>query len=261
MSNQDYCVYLTIYKGNKLPPFYIGSSSVKRIQKGYKGTPVSKLYKNIWLKEKKFNVHLFDVKIISFHKTRSDASKKEVYLQKQLNVKDNALYINMGYWNNGHLVYSKSREALRVVANKRRGYKHSEETKKKISIAHLGRKHTKETRDMWKDGRRKGKNNHQFGKSLTEEHKNKIRQKQLGVPCPQRARYGRPSTMKGKNLSKETKIKMSKLIWEITIPGKSPEIVFLLAEWCLKFGYRYDCVRPAFLKKGSYKGIKGKLVP
>ena len=30
-----YCVYLTIYTGNKLPPFYIGSTSLKKINKGY----------------------------------------------------------------------------------------------------------------------------------------------------------------------------------------------------------------------------------
>lgn len=42
-----YCTYLTIYSGSKLPPFYMGSSSLKRIQAGYKGSVKSKLYKNI----------------------------------------------------------------------------------------------------------------------------------------------------------------------------------------------------------------------
>ena len=30
-----YCVYLTIYRGNKLPPFYIGYSSINKIKAGY----------------------------------------------------------------------------------------------------------------------------------------------------------------------------------------------------------------------------------
>lgn len=29
---KKFCVYCTVYSGNKLPPFYIGSSSVSRIK-------------------------------------------------------------------------------------------------------------------------------------------------------------------------------------------------------------------------------------
>ena len=43
-----YCVYLTVYSGNLLPMFYIGSSSVKKIQNGYCGSISSKKYKNVF---------------------------------------------------------------------------------------------------------------------------------------------------------------------------------------------------------------------
>jgi hypothetical protein len=33
-----FAVYLTSYKGNKLPPFYIGSSSVSALNSGYHGS-------------------------------------------------------------------------------------------------------------------------------------------------------------------------------------------------------------------------------
>jgi hypothetical protein len=54
-SNTIYCTYLTIYSGNKLPPFYIGSTSVNRISNGYHGSVSSKRYKSIWLEELKTN--------------------------------------------------------------------------------------------------------------------------------------------------------------------------------------------------------------
>lgn len=44
-----YCTYLTVYKGNKLPPFYIGYTSVDNIlNKSYRGSPESKKYKSVW---------------------------------------------------------------------------------------------------------------------------------------------------------------------------------------------------------------------
>ena len=37
-----YCTYLTIYLGNKLPPFYIGYTKIKNIEKNYNGTVTKK---------------------------------------------------------------------------------------------------------------------------------------------------------------------------------------------------------------------------
>lgn len=89
-----FCVYLTVYSGNKLPPFYIGSSSVHRLNQGYRGSVSSKEYKSVWKEELMKNPSLFKTKIISLHSKRSDAMLKELDLQSKLNVVCNKLYVN-----------------------------------------------------------------------------------------------------------------------------------------------------------------------
>jgi len=105
-----YCVYLTIYRGNKLPPFYIGSSSVRKVARGYRGSVTSKEYKNIWLSELKLNPQLFSSIIIASFSTRQEAYDKEDCIQRTLQVIRNPLYINRSYacvryggqaWNKG----------------------------------------------------------------------------------------------------------------------------------------------------------------
>lgn len=115
---KDYCVYLTSYSGNKLPPFYIGSSSIKRIKLGYKGTVVS-FYKSIWEEEIKKTPHLFKTFILSTHETRQNAYLKEAKLQRKLHVLKNELYLNRNIANEKFI---KTRT------------KHSEITKKKIGL-------------------------------------------------------------------------------------------------------------------------------
>ena len=92
-----YCTYLTIYSGNKLPLFYIGSSSIDRINKGYRGSVLSKIYKETWKNELLTNPHLFKTKIITTHNDRKEATTKEKFLQKSLDVVKNPLYINRAY--------------------------------------------------------------------------------------------------------------------------------------------------------------------
>lgn len=94
-SNTIYCTYVTIYSGNRLPPFYLGSSSIDKIQMGYRGSVSSKRYKEIWKKELLLNSHLFKTKIISTHFSREEALIKEASLQSSLNVVQNPLYVNM----------------------------------------------------------------------------------------------------------------------------------------------------------------------
>ena len=89
-----YCTYLTTYRGNKLPPFYIGSTSIDKINRGYHGSVRSKQYREIWEEELKMNNHLFKTIIISTHNTRIEALDKEAFLQKSLNSSNNLMYIN-----------------------------------------------------------------------------------------------------------------------------------------------------------------------
>jgi len=94
-----YCTYITFYSGNKLPPFYIGYSSVEKVKNGYNGSVSSKLYKNVWEKERKENSHLFKTKIIKTFKIRADAGKHEEYIQNFFRVHKNPMFINrsIGY--------------------------------------------------------------------------------------------------------------------------------------------------------------------
>ena len=94
-----YCVYLTVYHGNKLPPFYIGYSTVKKVLNGYHGTISSKQYKSIYKQELEENPHLFKTFIISRCETRNQALQKESYFQKQFNVHTNSMYINRAITN------------------------------------------------------------------------------------------------------------------------------------------------------------------
>ena len=90
-----FCTYLTVYSGNKLPIFYIGSSNIIKVLGGYHGTVVSRMYKNIWKQELKENPHFFNTKILTTHKTRKQATEKENTFHLSLNVVKSSLYINM----------------------------------------------------------------------------------------------------------------------------------------------------------------------
>jgi hypothetical protein len=139
-----YCTYITIYKGNDLPLFYIGSSSVKKVKEGYKGSVSSAEYKEKWKHHIKNNPDLFNTKILTKHKTRKQASIREAEIQEKLNVVENPLYLNKT------IIHEK-------FVNKP-GYKLSEETKQK-------------QKDSWKlrpPSRPKG-----F--KMSEEHKAKLR--------------------------------------------------------------------------------------
>src|ERR1039458_4229163 len=114
-----YCVYLTVYSGNKLPPFYIGSSNMDQIEKGYHGSVRSKRYRAIWESELRKNTTAFKTTIICVFQNRKDAFDKEEKFHRSLNVVDNPLYINM------------------AIANRRftmNGKKHSVEANLKRSI-------------------------------------------------------------------------------------------------------------------------------
>lgn len=71
--NGHYCVYLTIYRGDKFPPLYIGSTSIKRLNEGYRGSVKSIKYQKLWKQEQKQNPHLFETKILSTYFTREEA--------------------------------------------------------------------------------------------------------------------------------------------------------------------------------------------
>lgn len=152
-----YCVYLTIYNGKLLPPFYIGSKDKNSILKGYRGSVTSKEYKDIFKSELKQNPHLFKYKIISEHTSRFDEYQKEKKLQSALNVIENPLYINksiaygpVGLSNKGRKFTKEHKENLsqsQIKRYKERGNPNlgkkyppaSDDRKRKISLANKGK--------------------------------------------------------------------------------------------------------------------------
>lgn len=134
-----YCTYLTVYKGNKLPPFYIGSTSINKIKMGYKGSVKSDKYMELWKHELKHYPMLFSTRIISIHDTREAAYIKESKLQKQLSVVSSPLYINM----------------TDVTTNKIGNYVRTKKIREKMSASrklfnatHQAPKKTKEQKDL-----------------------------------------------------------------------------------------------------------------
>jgi len=124
-----FCVYVTKYSGDCLPPFYIGSSSVARIQKGYHGTVKSKKFGAIWREELRMKPELFETTIISTFETRIEATSEELRLQQEHQVVTNPLFINESYATvNGFFTMEKS-----GPNNPMFGRKHTDEAKQKIS--------------------------------------------------------------------------------------------------------------------------------
>ena len=165
-----YCVYLTTYSGNKLPPFYIGSSSLKRINNGYKGSVCSNEYKFIWKSEIEHNPNLFKTFIISTHIDRKEAYLKEQKLQKSLKVVESNLYINKGY---------------ALERNDNTGKVLSREWKEKISKSSKGKSKSESTKQKMK-------------KSKSPEHNKKVSEaklKMIPVKCPHCNKEGNKAVM------------------------------------------------------------------
>lgn len=94
VSSKEFCTYITTYSGNLLPPFYIGSTSVKRINEGYRGSVTSRKYKSIWKLENLNNPHLFKTRILTYHGNRKQAFIRENQFHWKLKVIKNPLYVN-----------------------------------------------------------------------------------------------------------------------------------------------------------------------
>lgn len=189
---KQFVVYKTIYNGTKLPRYYIGSTTLKRASSGkYFGSVKSKKYKAIFKKELLENRNLFSLKILSYHTTRSEALNEELRLQVKYNVVKSPEYFNEslakknGYF--GRII--KGEAHPNYGNNKRTGTKHSEETKRKISLAHIGMQYGQETKNKlselakqrWKAGKgnpppvtKSGSENPMFGKKQSKKTKNKI---------------------------------------------------------------------------------------
>ena len=88
---------MTIYKGKRLPPFYVGSSNVKSISEGYHGSVSSKKWKHIYDQEILEHPELFSTTILRTTKTRKMATAVELYVQKANDVVKSNFFFNEAF--------------------------------------------------------------------------------------------------------------------------------------------------------------------
>ena len=198
---KKYVVYLTHYKGDLLPPYYIGSTTEEKILSGdYFGSVRSKKWKNNFYYEIEINKDLFEVKILSYHNSRIEALEEELRIQIINDVVKSTDYFNEslasinGYFGHdvsgkNHPQYGKklseeqknkftfkgrtqSIESRRKISESNKGKKLSEETKEKISQKHIGYKYSDETKLKMAESKIGNKNSF-YGKKHSEETKNK----------------------------------------------------------------------------------------
>ena len=198
MSELIYCTYLTVYTGNKLPPFYIGSTSIDNINKGYRGSVVSKNYKSIWKQELYDHPDLFKTSILTRHETRQEAMEREIVFQEAFSVASNLMYINMAHANGKFFnVGPMSPESITKRSAARTGKKQSPETIAKRVAANTGK-----TRSPEAIAKTAAANT---GKKRSPEFKAKIAAAQTGKKHTPETK----AKMTGKKRSPETKAKIS----------------------------------------------------
>jgi hypothetical protein len=177
-----YCTYITFYSGHKLPPFYIGSSSIIKVINGYNGSVSSIKYKKIWQQELKDAPHLFKTIILTNHEHRKDATEREYQFQVAVSSSSNPMYINEAYAKRGFAYGKKqTQEHVSKRTSHRKGIKtgpnlamrgenhpnfgkpgpftgkhHSVESNEKNRDSHLGKIDSLKTKQK-KSGSAKGK--------------------------------------------------------------------------------------------------------
>jgi hypothetical protein len=225
-----YVCYLIKYKGDKLPPFYIGSTSLKNLINGYRGSITSKKFKKIFKDELKNNFKLFEYEIISKHETRIEALKAELEKQIELDVVNSVNYFNeslasidgmFGRDVKGELnpMYGKkhskdTKEKIKIKRGIEKRYNLTDEHKEIISKTHKDKIVSDETKELISKNR-KGKNsgidNPMYGKQHTEETRNKISESSIGKVITDETRKKISEANKGKKISNETRKKISEV--------------------------------------------------
>lgn len=223
-----YCIYLTVYLGDKLPPFYIGSTSIEKINKGYHGSVTSAKYKDIWKEEIKTSRHLFKTFIIPTAPIFDQRAKLdlEARWQRAFDVVRSELFVNKCLAT--HNLFCTDPESIekgkkkRAITYKTRGKTNSlcnkgkkwwnngiiqtlshecpgigwiegttPENKRKNSEGQKRRKPiSDETRKKLSE---KGK-----GRKLSEQHKNKVRAARIGIRRSDETRAKMSQNMKGR---------------------------------------------------------------
>jgi len=174
-----FCTYLITYSGKDLPPYYLGSTSVARLNSGYLGSVSSKKFKDRWKTATTCTPELFSAKILSLHQTRDDALYHEAEMQDALDVVRDERFINLALAKpNGFFGMDVSGEKHPMF-----GKKHSEPSKQKMRDAALLFGDAERSRRV-AHGRKVGKDNGKINGLLPcpEHVKIRLRDLKTGVP-------------------------------------------------------------------------------
>jgi hypothetical protein len=199
MTDSIYCVYKTTYSGTLLPPYYIGSSSIKKINSGYRGSVASNEFKDIWSNELEQNPHLFTTEILSLHEDRQLATEEELKQQILNDVVNNPLFINKSLAKpNGFFGMDVSGENNPMYGRSRKGEKHKggdniSKSRKKYFESENGEKEKERSKKRFTE------NNPSKSKEVMDKAKDTWKRtgRNTGEKSP---RYGKPGTLSGKTL-------------------------------------------------------------
>ncbi len=173
----DYCTYLITYSGSELPPFYIGSTSKKRVATGYLGSVSSRRFRKAWKDETRLYPKRFCLRILTEHSTRKEALAHEAEIQEALDVVRDRRFVNCSIaCTNGFFGMDVSGEAHPMF-----GKTHSAKTRRKMSENWAtGRDKTAYAHRMREIGKINGKINGKL--PCPESHKQRLRELKTGIP-------------------------------------------------------------------------------
>tara|TARA_R110000868_G_scaffold64543_5_gene193931 strand:- start:9423 stop:10385 length:963 start_codon:yes stop_codon:yes gene_type:complete len=215
-----WCIYLTVYLGSKMPPFYLGSTSVARIKAGYRGSVSSYKWRSIWIDEITNNPSLFKTFIVQYILTKEKKLKYEELWQKAFQVVTDEWFLNQSFANKNFTTTPETTKKALDTKRRRGTTKHSNVTKLKMSIAAKNRspvsQETKEKLSRATQGRKhseEAKANMRRAQShrppVSEETKKKISKSKLGKKVPKHIVDKRADKLRGRKASIETRLKQS----------------------------------------------------
>ena len=267
-----YCVYMSVFKVEGRWMKYIGSSSVSRVQGGYRGSISSRKWKDVIVDCQSMT------RVISTWSSREDAMVEELRVQRQYDVVSSDRFLNESFAiPNGFFGRDVSSSNNPMFGRSRTGEKRSEATCRNISEGvksffdtvegqveierrrermlinnpMTGKHHTVETIDKMSSAKR-GSNNPMFGRTHSEESKREISD----------ATRGRTAHNKGKRMTEEQKDKLKgpkseshKAKLRKTYIVNGVEIVYNAKLYCEEHGLNYAMFTQAAKHKRPYRGI------
>lgn len=108
-----------------MPKYYVGSSSLKKVAGGYRGSVASGEFVDVWNNEINTNPELFDTQIVSQHNSRKEALEAELKFQVYHGVVKSEEWINKSLAiPNGFFGMDVSGKNNPMFGKSRRGEKH-----------------------------------------------------------------------------------------------------------------------------------------